>query len=474
MKHSAKEKGSLVILTLVFGGLFVMLSTSLAGYVLIQKKVQFSKENREKALQVAEAGLEYYKWRLAHFPDDLTDGTGSAGPYVHEYSDPEGGTVGEYALTVSGNSYCGELSSVQISSKGYTQSNPELSRTVYAKYARPSVAEFAYVINSNVWAGADRQIYGRYHSNGGIRMDGTNYSTVTSGVATWLCTTGFGCTGSGQIKPGVFGAGTGNSLWKFPVTTVDFAGITLDLATMKTAVQTGGGILLAPKSQGYHLIFRPDGKVDVYEVRSTSYVWAYSEELGWHRNYEVINSERFLNTTVIPTTCPIVFAEDDIWIEGQIKGKVTVVSADVSSGSNDTRVILSNNLTYATGPGTDGVTVIAEDDVLVPLISPNNMVLNGVFIAQKGHFGRNYYTTTGSYDVPNNLDAYVKQDTLTMNGTIVSNGRVGTQWSCGGSYCSGYAERINSYDRKLATDPPPLTPHTGSDFIFVEWRDMSE
>ncbi len=61
-----------------------------------------------------------------------------------------------------------------------------------------------------------------------------------------------------------------------------------------------------------------------------------------------------------------------------------------------------------------------------------------------------------------------------MNGTIVSNGRVGTKWGytiwpqCVNSW-SGYNVRYNSYDRKLATDPPPLTPYVSSEYKFVEW-----
>jgi len=95
------------------------------------------------------------------------------------------------------------------------------------------------------------------------------------------------------------------------------------------------------------------------------------------------------------------------------------------------------------------------------------MSLRGIFIAQNGHFGRNYYT----YGYPSYGHSNAKRNTLNINGTIVSNGRVGTKWTCGGSYCSGYASRVNSYDRKLATDPPPLTPFVSNEYKFIEWRE---
>ena len=221
------------------------------------------------------------------------------------------------------------------------------------------------------------------------------------------------------------------------------------------------------------LILKSNGSVDIYDVQSTRYVWAYSTELGWHRNYETINRERFIENRTIPPECPIIYVEDDIWIEGVVNGKVTVVSANENSPAIETRALLSGNITYLNGSGTDGLTLVAEEDILIALASPNIMTLNGIFIAQKGHFGRNHYTTTGSNEVPSAFDSYVKQDMLTLKGTIVSNGREGTQWICGGVYCSGYAERENSYDRQLATSPPPLTPYTSDDFMFVEWREMN-
>lgn len=472
-RHHHNEKGSLIILTLVFGTLFVTLTSSLVGFVLVQKKLQFSKENREKAIHIAEAGLEYYKWRLAHYPQDLQDGTNAPGPYVHEYTDPETGTVGEFSLEVEGNSYCGQLSAVEIRSTGYTAAEPTLTREIYAKYARPSVAEYAYILNSNVWAGNDREIFGRYHSNGGIRMDGTNYSSVTSALTNWFCTSSFGCSSAGETKPGIFGVGSGNELWKYPTPSIDFAGITLNLTVMKNAARNNGGIYLNPRGAGYHLVLKNNGSVDIYDVQSTSYVWAYSNELGWHRNYEIINRQRFIENRIIPAQCPIIFVEDNVWIDGVVSGKVTVVSANENSPAISTRAILSGNITYVNNSGVDGFTLVAEEDVLIPLQSPNIMTLSGIYIAQTGHFGRNHYTTTGTNEVPTSLDSYVKQDLLTVQGTIVSNGREGTQWLCTGVYCSGYAERENNYDRKLSTSPPPLTPYTSDDFMFVEWREMN-
>src|SRR3989338_2680912 len=108
------SRGYFVILVLVFSTVFFTLVSTLARYIFVEKRAQLARENREKAIHVAEAGLEYYRWHLAHWPDDLQDGTGQSGPYIHTVSDPEAGVVGQYSLEVSGGQYCGRTNTVEI------------------------------------------------------------------------------------------------------------------------------------------------------------------------------------------------------------------------------------------------------------------------------------------------------------------------------------------------------------------------
>ncbi|MCR4330580.1 MAG: hypothetical protein NUV49_01730 [Patescibacteria group bacterium] len=470
----SRKKGYITLLVMVFSTVFVTIVFGLAGFVFVQNKVSIAKEDRERAIQIAEAGLDYYKWFLAHNPGDLTDGTGTSGPYEHTYSDPEGGVIGTFSLEVDGNLKCGDVTSIDITSTGWTTDNSALKRKVFGKYAQPSVAEYAYILNSSVWAGSDRTITGRYHSNGGIRMDGINQSSVTSAVESWLCTSSFGCSPS-ATQDGVFGDGAGSNLWEFPVEPVDFVGITQNLVNMKTKAQANG-LYFGPvggesNKRGYHAIFRVNGTLDVYQVTNTSYVWGYNSDTGWEREYNTITSENLLGNYTIPAGCALAFFEDKLWLEGTVNSKVTVVAADVSQPNYDPDIIINGNITYATLDGTNGLTAVAEHSILVPLVSPDNMVIRGVLVAQNGNFGRNYYTSSGSYRVPSSLNSYILRNSLTMNGSIVSNGRVGTRWSCGGAYCSGYATRYNSYDRQLASDPPPLTPFVDDEYTFIEWRE---
>jgi len=477
-KKHKKEGGYFVLLVLVFGSIFLLMITSLAGLIVNQKKLSRHNVNNETALQIAEAGLDYYRWYLAHFPEDTTNGTTTPQPYVHDYHDPEGGKIGAFSLYIDGNEVCNEITSIDITSVGSTTQSPSITRTVYGRYARPSVAEYAYIINSNVWAGSDRDIVGPYHSNGGIRMDGTNNSSVTSGVTDWLCTSSFGCSPD-QTVDGVFGAGPNSNLWEFPVIPVDFAGLTVDLANMKDQASSSGQYFGPSSNYGYHVVFRNDGTFDLYDVTNTYNIWQYSSDDGWHQARHTITGESFIDNYPIPSDCGLIFIEDKVWLEGVVSEKVTIAAADVTTPSVDPTIILQDDITYTATDGSVGLTAIAEEDVLIALDSPEDMELNGIFMAQNGHFGRNHYRTTWiccwyDYDVPSAYDSYVQQDELDMNGTIVSNGRVGTKWSSGGTFLSGYNQRTNSYDRDLATDPPPLTPYVSDNYTFIEWRENIE
>ena len=465
-----------MLTAIVYGSIFLMVLGALTGYVLTQNKVQSTETAATRATAIAEAGLEYYRWFLAHYPNDLQNGTGQSGPYLIPYNDPEGGETGTIELSVTGNSSCGTITSIDIESKGMPAENPSVSRTVTARYARPSVARYSYVLNDTVWAGPDRVINGPYHSNGGIRMDGASNSTVSSSLSSWLCTSNFGCYPN-QTKAGVFGAGSGSAYWSYPVPQVDFAGITANLSQLKTKAQANGRYLLRFSSgnntnnqsywRGYHLIFNANGTVTARRVSGTTQVNVeapVNSTEGYNTERTIISSETFYSTITFPSDCALLFVEDNTWIEGVIDGKITLVVANVTNTGIDPNVILLGNLTYEATDGTDGLTVIGEKDILIAPNSPQNMTLNGIFVAQGGAFGRNRYVCPSSYE---------PRGTLTILGTTVSNLRTGTQWNggCPGGAEAGYQVRYDNFHRKLSNDPPPFTPITSSDFEFVEWRE---
>lgn len=404
----------------------------------------------------------------------MTAGAGLTSPDSYVLDDPEWGNLGTATITASANLQCGAVRWVDITSRGVASVNPLYPRTLTARYMRPSVAEYSYVVNTNVWAGADRTIRGPYHSNGGIRMDATHNSDVTSAVSTWNCTTGFNCNPAQASAPGVVGSGSSPSLWEYPVSTISFPSMAVDFADLKTKAQTQGGIYYGPASgsvtsRGYRLVFNSTGTVTIYRVSATEGFPSYSSQFGYTDEYSRIVTQTNLGTFNIPSSCSLMFFEDRVWVEGTVNAKVTVIAATPSTTSTTPDVYLNGNITYESQDGSDGLTVVAEGSVLIPLIVPDALTVQGVFVAQSGHYGRDYFSTA---DLASQYHQYVIRSSLTTVGTVVSNGRTGTSWSCSGVTCSGFLARYDYYDQLLAFSPPPFTPTASTDYKFVLWNEQ--
>lgn len=477
-------RGSITLLAIVFGGIFLTVLMALSGYVLTQNNAQDATRIRAEAFSVAEAGLEYYRWHLAHYPGDLQNGTGTAGPYAVPIPDPSGGTAGTASLAISANTSCNLTTSIDIASTGTASDDPTVPVTLVARYAQTSVAAYSYIVNSSVWAGPDRVINGPYHSNGGVRMDGSANAPVTSSLSDWLCTNSFGC--PNETKPGVFGSGSNQGLWNYPTPQLDFAGIASNFTALKTTAQTSGIYLPRTSSgnsnsaayhKGYHLSFNASGTVTVTRVTSTqklSVVPVNSTDPD--TDYALIKNEASATTYTIPSGCGLIFVEDNTWIDGVIPAKVTVVVANVTNSGVTPDVFLKGNITYASADNTDGLTVISAHNILITPDAPEDMHLDGIFVAQGGAFGRNLYITTSGGSYSGCDTRYEPRDTLTILGSTISNERTGTQWKDGcwsrytGFSNAGFQTRIDSFDRAQLTNPPPFTPTLSTDYRFVDWR----
>lgn len=477
-------------MVLVFSSVLFVLFSGLAGFIYMQDKHSRQKAAWQNAMNIAEAGIDYYRWHLAHAPDDLRDGTGGPGPYEHNYSDPESGIVGRFSLEIAGEQNCGLTSGISITSTGWTNQFPDVKRKISVKYIRPTVADYSYFINDNVWVGADHEIKGPYHSNGGVRMDGENNSLVTSAKETWFCTESFGCSPA-QDKPGVFGAGENSDLWRFPVPSFDFLGITVDLAQIKVLTQGGQGLYFAPSgAQGYRLVINQNQTIDVWRVNSVNWASGVCTVVGSKVICDgspcqsecsqcsggqcvvrdpMVASESFLGNYGIFQSCGLVFFEDNLWVGrndagSRVRGKITIASADLINPNRKTDIWLQGNIEYTVKDGSDGLIMLSQGRNLISLYTPDIMMLEGVYIAQNGQFGRNHYPSTYS--------PYHKRDKLELYGSVVSNGRVGTKWSSGGIWISGYNKRESTYDTRLSSAPPPFLPVTSDEHTIKEWEEV--
>ncbi|KKQ84028.1 MAG: hypothetical protein UT06_C0011G0017 [Candidatus Woesebacteria bacterium GW2011_GWA1_38_8] len=178
-------RGSATPAILVISASFIIVIYGLLFVLGIQMISTNRQIMSEKALNIAEAGISYYKWHLAHAPGDYKDGGSENGPYIHEYKDPQGSIIGYYSLEIIPPQDGSTI--VTIRSTGWTSNYPKIKRTIKAEYGIPSLAEYSFLSNASSWYGEGSLVNGRVHSNNGIRMDGTNTSLVTSAQEEYMC-----------------------------------------------------------------------------------------------------------------------------------------------------------------------------------------------------------------------------------------------------------------------------------------------
>ncbi|MBU0618835.1 hypothetical protein KKD62_01215 [Patescibacteria group bacterium] len=455
-----KQKGSLTIPLLTTTATFLIIIYSLLFLLVNQFNFTWRQEASEEALNIAEAGANYYRWHLAHAPEDFQDGTGQTGPYVHEYHDPEGSLDGQFSLEITPPDAGSTI--VTVKSTGWRKDFSGVKRTITARYGIPSMASYSFLNNGSIWFGSGITVHGLVHCNNGIRMDGVNTSLVTSGRETYTCGSETGCSPPTE-KPGVWGSGPGGDqgLWQFPVPQIDYDSIALDFIAMRDEAQADGLYLAPSGSQGYHLIFSADGQVSVRRVTSTGYYYGYSVEGGCERLYQNITGETSIGNYSLAEV-PIIFAEDYLWLEGTVNGRTTVAAARFPLDVNNINIWIYNNLRYESHDGSDSLGVMAQNDIYFARNIPTDFVVEGALLAKKGHIIRHGYLSFCGWS------SYAVRNSLTIYGSLTSN--LKSYWNFGTSPSSGFRTRTTTYDNNLLYEPPPYYPTSG-EYELLYWSE---
>jgi len=455
MKHT-KIAGSASVLVLLYG---VVTSVFIGGVVVLASLLYNSivRINAyEQSLSIAEAGIHYYRWHLAHSPNDFTDGTGHAGPYIHEYRDPQGTLIGRYSLTITPPEPGSTM--VIINSKGSTVAYPEVSRTIEVRFGIPSLAQYSFLYNANAWFGSGLTVHGRVMSNGGIRQDGTNDSVMQSARATYTCGQETGCSPS-QTRAGIWGAGGPSTLWEYPVPSVDFNAISVDFGVMKSEAQARGVYFPASSRAGYHVVFKNDGTADVYEVNTTNYYRGYDD--GSCTNlYQRISSQTLRGNYPLNSK-HIFFFEDTVWVDGTVNGQATVVAARFPIGTYHENIWINGNIQYLAKNGDHRLGIIAQQDIYFAKDIPDVFEIDGAMLAQNGKIIRHNYSACTGY-------SNAVRNQLIIYGSVISNQK--SYWNWGTPPSSGFTTRNVTYDNHIALTPPPYFPASG-DYQFISWTE---
>ncbi len=459
-----KKRGSALAYGLVIMASVSILLTSILTFVTSQIKNSLYTNAKEQSFQIAESGIHFYKWYLAHSTDGRTtqqlqsfwnSGTalGVATPYEADYQDPStGDIIGRYRIEVTPPTQGSTI--VIAKATAWTVKYPGSTRTIQVRFRRPSWSEWAVLANDFMRFGTGTEVFGKLHSNQGIRFDGLAHNLVTSSVLEFNDPDHTGGNEYGvhtHVSPSdplpptavpdrtdVFEAGR-----EFPVVSKDFNGVLGDFAYMKSEAQAGvnGSRYFDNTNQGRHIILRADGTFDIRTVRSfnssTNNIINYQG--GW-ANYPIPDNG-------------VIFVENHVWLEGAVNGeRVTVAAANLQS-SAEKDVFIGNDILYTNYDGTDVIGVIAQSDVEIIRDSQTDLRIDGALVAANGRVGRANYGNVKSL--------------ITVFGAIATNGRYGFAYTDG----TGYTTRNLYYDNYLLYGPPPYFP-TGTQYAIDLWEEI--
>ena len=473
------DKSGLVALqVLIFSAVSIIMMTGFILWAETNIKLVFNDADAATALLAAEAGIEYYRWHLAHDPGDFRDGTGQPGPYVHNYYDKDGALVGTFTLDITAPSSGSTVTTIR--STGSLAINPAVTKIIETTMQIPGFNKYAAVTGNHIRFGEGTELYGPVHSNGGIRMDGVAYNLVTSALAEYNDPDHSGGNEFGvhtHVAPqdptppaavpdrtDVFVAGR-----EFPVASIDFFGITQDLATIKASAQADGLYFDDSGDDGYHMVLKTDDSFDLYRVtkvvKPPNGCVSVLGQQDW--GTWTIQNETFLANYSFPSN-GLIFTEDHLWIEGQIDTAILTIAAArfPENPANWRHIVLNNDLLYTNYDGSDIIGLIAQGNITVGWDSEDDLRIDGALIAKNDRVGRYYYRPP-SGNKSRCAPHHIKQ-IITLYGMIASNQRYGFAYSNG----TGYQDRIIIYDANLLLMPPPNFPLTGNFYTPILWNEV--
>ena len=459
MQPQKKQQGIILIYLLITIAILLIIIPPLTADFLSKLQLMNITIQGEQALQIAESGINYYQWHLANFPTDYQDGTGHSGPYIHSYLDLDTQqNIGNFSLSITAPAVGSSI--VTIKSTGYTNANPNITRTITAQYGIPSLAQYAFLSNDIIWIGNDETVNGKMLSNNGIRFDGTGNAPIQSAKSTYTCPSSQGSP-CPAVENGVWGSASQSTenFWQFPVPAVDFSSVTSDLATMKSNAQSAGIYLPPSNAQGYSLVFNSNATVSIYKVTTL-----LPNETGWDTSWNTHNEYTDYQNRTLQFTDPmpsngIIYVEDNTWVEGTVNGRVTVATAELPyNPSTAPTIYIPNNIIYEAKDGSDVLGLIAQNNVIATYHAPNNLEIDAALISQNGAAQFFYYPG----DIKNNI---------TIFGAIMTFNQWTWTWVDGSNNdVSGYANTFDDYDSNLLYGPPPDFPISSSSYQLINWK----
>lgn len=464
LKIPRRSRGMYLPVILMASVIFIAFATAIISLSMSNLKMATLHNKRITSMSIAEAGVNYYLWHLAHDNTDYCDGgtcstvgaDGSFGPFTHEYKDGSGNTLGSYDLFVTPPGSGSSITTVKSVGKVF---GTNTTRTVITTIGMPSFTKYTLLVNnSELWIGNGEKITGSvFVNNNGVRNDGEVTKDISSTKDTYTSLM-FGGTHDGIWGAGIFG---GSQLR--PVPQIDFGQLSTDLIKIRKAIidlhegdyydSSGSG------NVGWHIIL----KADNYEIKK---VKKYD-----NAGYDITKEEDQGVSYGYPTA-GIIFFEDNVWVEGTINNKkITIIAADPEAGSGQRKMmVIPGNIKYTDYTGKDKIGLITQTDITVSHNAPTNLEIDAAMIAKDGFISICPEILRPPYkECPAHPQGYLRQKIKVYGSMAHNSGLIWTiEWP--DKSLSGYDQTELVMDEHNVLNPPPKFPLTGA-YAILSWRE---
>jgi hypothetical protein len=489
---STKFSSSAIAYGLVIVAISTILLTSVFQFVSSQIKYASYVEVKENTFHIAESGIYFYRWYLAHQIEgknqteieNFWSGSplGVGNPYVKDFLNSSGEKIGETEISI--NFPTGNHNIVEILSTGRTLKKPEITRTIKSTLRRSIWSDFAVISDAPICFDHYWTINGKIMGNNGVHFDGTANNLVMAGVNSYNDTNPRhsvynGKTGvwtSSASPSSVFRAGT-----KYPVPKKDFTGVAAAFQTMKTEAQKPGGATLNSctstgcyfdnSGEGRHMILKNNGTFDICIV--DSYWTNNGTSHHYPKKYKKWSSSQTCNDCSgdclrnfnIPNT-GVIFVDDNIWLQGKISNKwISIAAASISDPDNNANIFVVDDIAYTNFNGNDVMGILAEGDIEILKNTPNDLEIDGALLAQNGAVTKPEYNAnccgSGCANNKNYLDIY---------GCVITKNGLEFDWHKDSCPNLDLARTI-TYDSNLYNYSPPFFP--ADSFYYVDyWNEL--
>ncbi len=527
-KYYSKKGTALVYVLTVIAAASVLFAGTIK-FVISHVRYDTTLEPKTQALHIAEAGVYFYRWYLAHNIEgktasqiaafwnndplgvddngdddcddaDTADGDGDGTEaYVVDYKDESNNIIGQYKICVTPPQLYSTVIHIKVigstTSSGVTQ-----KRIITARLRRPSWSEFAILANGMTRLSEGTEVYGPMHVNGGFHFDGVAHNIVSSSVTTYY-------DGDGDVhgtRPGVWASKKPSNPGKdtsvdeddsehflagkqFPVVAQDFNSVTADFDEMRQAAQSkmvydekdhkNIDLYYGRQGQGRYIEFGVPSanKMRIRRVRNNGVDWTtYGVTRINNGDTDIFD---------IPDDA-VIYVRDNVWVKGTIPNgkKITIAAHD--SGWRSPKIFLGEDDIFYEDYEHDTVLgLAAENDVAFLMKAGLNgheegdinashgsdyeiLHIDAVLLSQKGRVGWGYDRDFHNWSERNQWLNKVK-DTIELYGAIATNERMGFGYTNG----AGYEHRNLMFDNNLLYSPPPLFP-TGNTYAIDLWNEI--